>query len=526
MTLTITRRGEDVKKLEQPLFRLYLSVLQKNFMNRTRAPLALFDGGSIFAHAATCEIPGERIGSMAPLLLARAALRAVREDRRDPHLWRAIANRGREVVSSLDPQSLASLAFSFASQKMRDNSLMAKIAEEAARRIREFSVRDLSLLLASFSRLEIRSDLLFTLASKSIAREAATLPATELSEFFHSFGALQYHHPTLFPVLIKRVAALSGTLSPGQVTKIFAAAGKLGLKDEKLLAILAVEASKQMSSFTPAHLAIIANASMRLNMQNRFMLELLASEVFTRKAELPTQGVALILNACVNLGIGSQLLFDSLVYRVIHESKNFDIKSIVMCTSAISRLPVRNEEMTRQIFTAAGDRIAAEAGKLTPSLLSSLLEAFAATGQRHGPLLFHAPLFVAGNLGKFTFDQIAVVLKTFATFAIADDRLFDALVPKLPELVAAETEKWRSREDVPDEVVPVIVCLAEAVKKPCQLTSVVDCLESFARLYMPAPEATHALLDAFSLRSAEATPSDHDRVAKAVSTLQITQLVE
>ena len=490
-------------------------------MYRLRPQLAMFDGGSVFAHAATAELPGDRISNMAPLLLARAALRAVREDRRDPHLWKAIANRGKEVVCALDAQSLASLAFSFATQKMRDHVLMAKISEEGAKRLGEFSVRDLSLLLASFSRLEIRSDLLFTMSARSIARAAATLPASELSELFYSYGALQYNHPTLFPVLIKRVAALSGSLSPGQVAKIYAAAGKLSLQDDKLLAVLAVEAAKQMSAFSPHQLAIVANACNRLKVQNRFMLELLASESFKRRAELPSQAVALILNACARLNFGSQLLIDSLLDRIVSDSKRFDVKSIVMCTTAVAMLPGMNAEVVQKVFAAAGDRVASEAAQLTPTLLASLLDAFATTGQRHGSLLFHAPVFVTDNIDRFSFEQISTVFKAFATFAIADDRLMSAIVPRIPSLVTAETEKWKNPQPSCDDVVPVVVCVAETVKEPCSLRSIVDCLESFARLYHPAPDATTALLDAFCERATAATVDEHERVARAVSTLQI-----
>jgi hypothetical protein len=197
-----------------------------------------------------------------------------------------------------------------------------------------------------------------------------------------------------------------------------------------------------------------------------------------------------------------------------------------------SQLAERAPKLTTEFFAAIGDRVAAEAAHLTPKNAALLVQAFSRVDQRHGLLLFHLPMFVAAKLTDFTFEDVSKILSSFAKFSLPDQRLLDTVIPALPGLIDRELLRWEDSLKVSkalkdtDDMMPVVTVSNEGRvdSSPCSVTCFVDCLESFARFYIPTDTVTTPQFDAICARSAETTSVDRERIATAVSTLQIEHI--
>ena len=431
-----------------------------------------------------------RLATFTPHELTRVVLRAVRENRSDIALWKAVISRTSKICDTMQPGDLSVVVYGLGKMRFRDRPLMDRVAAAVIPNLGAMALKDISHLLAGFARLEVRNDLLFDLASREIGRLLPTCKSlSDIANITLAYTQLHYEHPLLFEALGKRtVFLLPFDDSGAEIPKLVEAFGRTDIDNAKLFALLSSEICKRVDSIPVSSLARIANSYNKRGLlkQHVFLSEQILDESFRRRHDFDPVSTALLLNAVSKLkNAKTGLLFDYFVADLGKRGvAKFDLHSVTLLAhavgkySALTQLP---EKQVEKLFQLIGDRVAALAAELTGKQIAYLVKAFAAVGARHGPLLFNIPRHVQASVAGMNLSEIAAVMHGYARLGIRNDILLDSTPPRILTLLeqgVMDNQKLVSG----DEIFALSVTGDESRNAWGRTKALVDLLESFAML--------------------------------------------
>ncbi|KAF4672658.1 hypothetical protein FOL46_008626 [Perkinsus olseni] len=429
--------------------------------------------------------PGDSISKMAPWTLTRYALRNLRESRKDAKVWKAIAERAKQIVPMMQPSDMSVICFSLARLRLRDRELLSRVAQEYPTQMGRFSPADLAYLLSSYARLEMRHDLLFNIAAREAARLMHRCNSRQVSDIMFAFASLQYVHPRLFNVIRRRVVEVAPNMEGWHLALTCSAFAKLQLADTKLFAVLAGEICKRISDLPPKSLALVANSYARLNVHNRFLLEVLMDESFRHRGKFSPQGVALMLNSYAKLKHPNPLLFDYFAKEIPKHIKKYTLQSVMLVASSYARAGHKSPAL----FAALGDQVSREAENMTPRIAASLVHSFSVADVRNGPLLYHTPELIEKNITTVTLAEIFMVLRAYAKLNINNLELIDTTLARIPHLIAIQDSIPREggMDETPSALDDYSVSVADEVdptRDRCEMLPLLGIIHAMSMLHV------------------------------------------
>lgn len=436
-----------------------------------------------------------KMASFTPHELTRVVLRAIRENRADIPLWKAVISRTSSLVSSMQGGDLSVIVYGLGRMKFRDRALLDSVAAQVIPQLHAMSLNDISHLLSGFARVEVRNDLLFDLASREIGRKLnACKSLAEISNLTQAYTSLNYHHTLLFEALGKRAMFLLPFSDSGtEIPKLVEAIAKTEIDNQKLFALLSSEICKRIDTIAIPSIARIANSysKRRLLRSNQFLSELILDESFRRRHEFDPVATALLLNAVGRIkSPKTSLMFDYFVGDLGKRGiAKFDIQSVALlahavgkhCGGAVGSAPTKE---VQKLFQLIGDRVAVLSENLSTRQVAMLANAFACVGARHGPLLYNLPRHVEAGIDGMNLSDLAAVMHGYAKLGIRNDVILACTPVRIEALIDADQGSSQSSmsEGGDGEIFALSVNNGTDRRGGNQTGALVRILESFAML--------------------------------------------
>jgi hypothetical protein len=443
-----------------------------------------------------------KVSSFTPHELTRLVLRAVREKRSEPQLWKAVALRANALIGQMSPYDMSVVVFGLGLMGYRDRGLLEKTAGAVIPALPAMSMNDISHLLAGFARVDVRNDLLFYLASREIGKKIpSTKSLSEISNMLHAFTCLNYEHPLLFEAMAKRTVFLlpfaqSNGATAGDIAKLVESFSTISPtpNTDKLFAILSSEICRRIEEFPVSAVARIANSYAKKNVlnSNQFLTELVLDESFRRRNEFDPKSISLLLNAVAKTKNTSSpkltLLFDYFSADLCKRGLGkLDLQGLTLLANAFSKI---NCVETVKLFQLIGDRVAAVSDQLSGRQVATLAKAFAAVGCRHGPLLFNLPSHFEQFIQGISLPEIAAVMHAYAKLGIRNDTILDCAPERVKILLTAGSEKRKEISTGDREIFALTTGGVGNVNIEVKIDvhAAVDILESYAMLMVNQKE--------------------------------------
>ena len=454
---------------------------------------------------------GLAVSRFTPHELSRVTLRAIREKREDPQLWKAIASRAKVILGQMTPYDVSVVVFGLGLMRFRDKHLLEETAAAIIPRLHSMALNDISHLLAGYARVEVRNDLLFDLSSREIGKKLpSSTSVSEISNLLHSYTQLNYEHPLLFEAIAKRVMLLlpqSGTnTSPMEIAKLVDSFSAVNIPQPKLFAILSSEICRRIDEFPVSGIARIANSYSKKHLlsSNQFLTELILDESFRRRNEFDPISIALLLNAVSKTKVNSkgELLVDYFASDLCKRGlSKFDLQSCVLIARAFSRFSTRNSDIEK-LFQLIGDRVAGLADLLTGKHVGSLAKAFSLVGCRHGPLLFNLPNHVKVLIGSMSLAEIASVMHGYASLGIRNDTLLD-IVPDRAIALLTSTASVSLTPSIEDGIYALSTSVIRSDSARSVARASVELLEAYSLLLVNNKPLIRALIEKIDEQAAD-----------------------
>ena len=171
-------------------------------------------------------------------------------------VWRAVAERGVDVVREFNPQELSNTAWAFATAKHpTPAALLDVIAAEAAERVREFNPQELSNTAWAFATAgHVAPALLDAIAAEAVGR-VREFNDQELTNTAWAFATAGHAAPALLDAIAVEATGRVGDFNEQGLSNTAWAFATAGHAAPALLDAIAAEAAGRVGDFTPQALA-------------------------------------------------------------------------------------------------------------------------------------------------------------------------------------------------------------------------------------------------------------------------------
>ncbi|BAM39298.1 conserved hypothetical protein [Theileria orientalis strain Shintoku] len=386
--------------------------------------------------------------------LVRRIYKLARTGQTSVELWRECTARTVEYMDKLDLRGVCSILHSYGYMKYRDRSMLELMAGRLIENVRMLNCAQIASALRAYSILNFRSDFLFRLAMPEISLRMDMMTVGQVASIFYSYANLGYYNRNLYRSIqsymyknLEQVGAYDLTLLLNGHCR-----NQRGF-DARFLTVLSFQFCKMLDTFDNKLFSQSVNALSRLGFCNhKYLPGLIESEVYSRvkgaREALPSKSISLILNALSRHYESCTPLFTFLSQNVLKRIKEYDLHSLCLALSAFSRVSLSDAKTYDKI----AEYIGRNSLKLYPRAIASMLYSYARAKHLHGPLFYFSGKHVEVNLDKYSCDEMAMILRSFALLNVKNEGVMSAvseyIVKNTPDYVTVKFEDQCADERV------------------------------------------------------------------------------
>ncbi|UKJ88201.2 hypothetical protein MACJ_000645 [Theileria orientalis] len=361
--------------------------------------------------------------------LVRRIYKLARSGQTSVELWRECTLRTIEYMDRLDLRGVCSILHSYGYMKYRDRSMLELMAGRLIESIRMINSAQIANVLRAYSILNFRSDFLFRLIIPEISLRMDMMNAGQVASIFYSYANLGYYNMNLFQSIQSYMYKNIEQVRPYDLTLLLNGHCKnLRAFDDRFLTVLSFQFCKLLDSYDNKLFSQSVNALSRLGFCNhKYLPSLIESEVYNRvkaaKEVLPSKSISLILNALSRHYESCTPMFTFLSQNVLKRIKEYDLHSLCLVLSAFSRVSLSDSKTYDKI----AEYIGRNSLKLYPRAIASMLYSYARAKHLHGALFYFSGKHVVINLDKYSCDEMAMILRSFALLNVKNEDVMSAV---------------------------------------------------------------------------------------------------
>ena len=337
-------------------------------------------------------------------------------------VWRAVAERGVDVVREFNPQELSNTAWAFATAKHpTPAALLDAIAVEATGRVREFSDQGLANTAWAFATAGHAAPALLDAIAAEAAGRVREFKSQELSNTAWAYATTGHWAPELLDVIAAEAAGRVREFTPQALSNTAWAFATAGHAAPALLDAIAAQAFGRIGEFTPQALSITVWAFATAGHAAPALLDVIAAEAAERVREFNPQELSNTAWAFATAGHVAPALLDAIAAEAVGRVREFNDQELTNTAWAFATAGHAAPALLDAIAVEATGRV----GDFNEQGLSNTAWAFATAGHAAPALLDAIAAEAAGRVGDFTPQALA---NTAWACAVADscaDALFD-----------------------------------------------------------------------------------------------------
>ena len=339
-------------------------------------------------------------------------------------VWRAVAERGVDVVRCFNEQELSNTAWAFATAKHpTPAALLDAIAAEAAGRVRDFSEQGLANTAWAFATAEHAAPALFDAIAAEAAGRVREFNSQELSNTAWAYATTGHWAPELLDVIAVEAAGRVREFTPQALSNTAWAFATARHTAPALLDAIATQAFGRVREFTPQALSITAWAlATAKHPTPAALLDVIAAEAAERVREFTPQELSNTAWAFATAEHAAPALFDAIAAEAAGRVKEFNEQEL---TNTAWAFATAGHAGGPALFDAIAVEATRRVGDFNEQGLSNTAWAFATAGHVAANALLDAiAAEAAGRVGDFTPQALANTAWACAVADSSADALF------------------------------------------------------------------------------------------------------